>query len=195
MDELRPEVRPGTWVTFLEQVVNRCGDRREPGQTARVTSRFRNLINVDWGIPLGIHFRPDAGHLIDFPVSAVELNQRLTEERSRLNVDLPIDRGNVGPSCAATEPQPGGIMQREIGQRVVYVDKYGKPRDALVTQWWHQSKEVPDSDASVNLVFISSDVQKDDTYGRQLERETSVVHKSNQSAHGFYWCWPDEIGF
>lgn len=86
-------------------------------------------------------------------------------------------------------------MQREIGQGVIYVDKYGKARDALVTNWWHQSPERPDSEASVNIVFISDDVQKDDTYGRQLERETSVVHKSQQSAPGFYWCWPDEIGF
>ena len=53
---------------------------------------------------------------------------------------------------------------------------------------------------SVNLVFVSGDEAKDDQYGRQIERDTfigcladaierdtSVVHRMNQSAHGNYW--------
>lgn len=31
-----------------------------------------------------------------------------------------------------------------------------------------------------------------DSYGQQLIRESSVVHKGSQPAHGNYWVWPDE---
>lgn len=44
----------------------------------------------------------------------------------------------------------------------------------------------------VNVVFCSLEGDKTDPYGRQIERETSVVHKQEQSAGGFYWRWPDE---
>ncbi len=44
-----------------------------------------------------------------------------------------------------------------------------------------------------NLVFVSSEVDKTDPYGRQIERATSVVHRSKQPAHGRFWMWPDEM--
>jgi hypothetical protein len=83
----------------------------------------------------------------------------------------------------------------EVGQHVIYVDKFGKPRDALVTIWWlQQTAYQPETPApGCNLVFVSGDERKDDSCGRQTERETSVVHRSNQPAHGNFWCWPDEL--
>ena len=86
-------------------------------------------------------------------------------------------------------------MKREIGQSVVFVDKHGEPRPALVTAWWHGKPEDSDTSASANLVIVSNDGARTDKYGRQTEHETSVVHKSAQTAPGMYWCWPDEVGF
>lgn len=66
-----------------------------------------------------------------------------------------------------------------------YVDPRGEAHNALVTVWW--------SDVGCNVVFTSGDEEKRDSYGRQIERATSVVHKSMQPAHGNFWCWPDEL--
>lgn len=103
--------------------------------------------------------------------------------------------------CAALEPQKVGIiMERkyDIGERVIYVDKWGIPRDALITIWWAGGQEVAEyrsanGEPGCNLAFISGDPNRDDSCGRQIERETSVVHKTHQPAHGFYWCWEDEL--
>lgn len=108
-------------------------------------------------------------------------------------------------------------MERQytVGQHIVFVDGYGKRHPALVKCWWVQWPEggykndprFPDipaeaiayhkemhkgSEPGCNLVFVSSDVQRNDNCGRQTEIQTSVVHKSQQVAHGMYWCWPEE---
>lgn len=81
-----------------------------------------------------------------------------------------------------------------VGQPVIYVDEHALPRPALITaihgdEYEHEGvKHYP----CVNLVFASADTDKTDPYGRQIERETSVVHKLEQSAHGFYFMWTDE---
>lgn len=43
----------------------------------------------------------------------------------------------------------------------------------------------------INLVIVSGDERRQDSYGRQTEHVTSLVHKSD-GVHGFYWRWPDE---
>lgn len=85
-----------------------------------------------------------------------------------------------------------------IGERVIFVDKYSVPREALITIWWSGGQEVHEyrsanGEPGCNLAFISGDPARDDSCGRQIERETSVVHKSHQAAHGAYWCWEDEL--
>jgi hypothetical protein len=45
----------------------------------------------------------------------------------------------------------------------------------------------PENQPTINLVYVSTDEQKTDNYGRQIERRSSVVHKSNQGAPGYYW--------
>lgn len=75
----------------------------------------------------------------------------------------------------------------ETGQHVVYVDPKGVARPAVVTVAW--------SHTCVNVVFVSDDKSKTDSYGRQIERETSVIHASTPGrAHGNYWyaTSPDE---
>ena len=43
------------------------------------------------------------------------------------------------------------------------------------------------------VLGVIKDEKKTDTYGRQIERMTSVIHKSRQPAHGNYYIWPDEL--
>ena len=70
----------------------------------------------------------------------------------------------------------------KIGEVVSYADEYGEKVNALVTAV-HGSGDSP----SINLVFVTEDEAKVDSYGRQIDRATSVVHHSNQAAHGRYW--------
>jgi hypothetical protein len=44
-----------------------------------------------------------------------------------------------------------------------------------------------ESKPSINVVVVNNDENQTDTYGRKIERFTSVVHESNQYAHGNYW--------
>lgn len=83
----------------------------------------------------------------------------------------------------------------KTSDHVVYVDQVGRRHEALVTIVWENNPHYSPSTPApgCNLVFVSGDESKDDPYGRQIERETSVVHKTNQPAHGNYWLWPDEV--
>ena len=86
----------------------------------------------------------------------------------------------------------------EVGCHVIYVDEYGKKHDALVTNWFYGQQTVEQyvsekGEPGCNVLFLSSDEKKDDSYGRQSQHETSQVHKSFQPAHGSYWMWPDEV--
>jgi len=71
----------------------------------------------------------------------------------------------------------------ELGGFVTYVDSSGQEQFALVTAI-HGS---PENNPSINVIFVSDDETKTDAYGRQIERETSVVHESDQGAHGNFW--------
>ena len=85
-----------------------------------------------------------------------------------------------------------------IGAPIMWIDEHGVPHHALVTQWWTGNQEIREyrsenGEPGCNLVLVSSDETKKDQYGRQIEHKTSVVHKTKQSAHGWLWCWPDEV--
>ena len=82
----------------------------------------------------------------------------------------------------------------EIGQHVLYVDALSKPRPAILTAVWRSTPEYMKTRPipGVNLVVISDDEAKTDSYGRQIERFTSVVHMANQASPGWYWCLPSE---
>lgn len=80
-----------------------------------------------------------------------------------------------------------------IGDYVVFADPYGVEHDALITQVWDNggdSETYPNP--GVNLVYVSGDESKHDQYGQQIERTTSVVHRTSQSAHGMFWRRIDE---
>lgn len=108
------------------------------------------------------------------------------------------------------------VVQREYeaGVPIIFVDPHGIRRSALVTIWhcsdnrdqWLEAQrknletwakqeppvEVPVTETCCNLVWVSGDAKRTDSYGQQLIRESSVVHKGSQPAHGNYWLWPDE---
>lgn len=72
-----------------------------------------------------------------------------------------------------------------VGDVVEYVDPTGASRNALVTAVWAPRNGEP---PSLNLVFVSLDLNAQDPYGRQLaERATSVVHMLKQAAPGMFW--------
>lgn len=74
------------------------------------------------------------------------------------------------------------------GDHVIFVDAKGQEHDALVTEvfgseTWTRDYEGP----CINVVFVSTDENRTDQYGRQLERVTSVVPLDRQFAKGMYW--------
>lgn len=76
-----------------------------------------------------------------------------------------------------------------IGDHVIIVDKEGQSRNGLVTTTF----EGWQGNDGVNAVIVHKDEERTDSYGRQIDREyTSVPHKNEQAAPGYYWCWPDE---
>jgi len=68
-----------------------------------------------------------------------------------------------------------------VGKSIIYNDEYRKPHYALINQCWSLENNEP---AYINLVYVSSDSTKTDTYGRQIERSTSVYRKNEQNAAG-----------
>lgn len=74
-------------------------------------------------------------------------------------------------------------MTLQLGDVVVYVDTLRKKHNALVTAIHGD----PEDNPSINLLIVSTDVNKDDQYGRQIERQSSIVHSSSQSAAA--QCW------
>lgn len=88
---------------------------------------------------------------------------------------------------AQTVDTDGAVArQPQCGEVVVYVDPVGMRRPALVTQPWGPT--------CVNLVFVSGDESRSDSYGRQIERQSSCVHVSVMPVHGNYWRFTDEPG-
>lgn len=72
-----------------------------------------------------------------------------------------------------------------LGKPVTYVDPRGVEHAAVVTaDWGDGAIEFP----SLNVVFVTDDSTKQDPYGNQIERSTSVPHESNRGgAHGNFW--------
>lgn len=76
------------------------------------------------------------------------------------------------------------MAKPELGRSVIFVDPKGKQHDALVTAVW--------SDEMINLVYVSSDENRKDTFGRQTEHATSVHYKAGWQAHGNYFMFEGE---
>lgn len=77
----------------------------------------------------------------------------------------------------------------KIGDGVVYVDAVGQEHKALVTNEFSGGNT--EGDWSINVLYVNPDETMNDGYGRQILRETSVVAKAHQSAHGRYYYVPE----
>lgn len=75
----------------------------------------------------------------------------------------------------------------KVGGLVVFVDALGAQHNALVTAIWGDPEKVP----CINVVFVGAE-ELVDNYGRQIKRNTSLVHKSQQPAHGNYYMMPGD---
>jgi hypothetical protein len=82
----------------------------------------------------------------------------------------------------------------EVGDVIWFVDAVAVSHRALVTNVFDNGQPTSIPNPAVNLVFVSDDKLETDQYGRQIKRNTSVVHKLNQSAHGSFWHRTDEVG-
>ena len=72
----------------------------------------------------------------------------------------------------------------EIGDAVIYADPMGVTHNALITQVFpHPGGENP----LLNVAYVSNNEKRRDTFGRQIERRSSVPHKDAHPIHGNWW--------
>jgi hypothetical protein len=90
--------------------------------------------------------------------------------------------------------------QVHVGEKVIYFDEFGKEHTALTTAVWGDRYEVIDDNGgstlwepSINLLFVSPDEKREDSYGRQVERRSSCCPVSVQSAWGNCYCLPEQL--
>lgn len=67
----------------------------------------------------------------------------------------------------------------EVGELVIYHDSVGRGHNALVTAVYGQT--------CINAVYVSSNKDEQDSYGRQTKRTASCSHKTVTRAHGNYY--------
>jgi len=70
------------------------------------------------------------------------------------------------------------------GDMVIYTDSIRRDHNALVTAVW--------GPVCINVVYTSQDESKTDSYGRQIERQTSAM-KYDANNWNFGSCWR-EVG-
>lgn len=89
----------------------------------------------------------------------------------------------------------------EIGQHLRYCDQERMWHDALVLAIHGDVYSGKDADGKeflqypcVNLVFVVSNENQTDQYGRQTQKEgaTSVMHYEQYAPSGFFWCHPED---
>lgn len=73
----------------------------------------------------------------------------------------------------------------KVGDTVIYCDPTGVDHTALVTAVWPGATDL--SWPLVNLVYVSGLNTEQDSYGRQIKRQTSLGHKTQNAVHGQYW--------
>lgn len=131
----------------------------------------------------------------------------MTETKRELSTEDRISDLTDDIRATGLGPQESARLARKfVGQRlatasiqrrydhdahVIYVDPKGERHAALVTAWWGEGADHPAGrhEPSCNVAYVNGD---HDSVGKPVASASSVVHKSLQSAHGNYWCWPDE---
>lgn len=67
-------------------------------------------------------------------------------------------------------------MKNKAGDTVIFTDEFRRDHNALVTDVF--------SESCINVLFVSADPSKNDSYGRQIERRTSVGRYSEAFKFG-----------
>lgn len=98
----------------------------------------------------------------------------------------------------------------KIGCRVIFFDSHRQAHEGIVTNWFHGGSDgqtvaewlaentfgrTANNLPCCNIVWVSDDVDRKDSYGRQLERQTSTPYGRSMGSIpflGMCWCWPDE---
>lgn len=77
----------------------------------------------------------------------------------------------------------------KVGDVVIYADARGNDHNALIQCVW--------SETCINVIIVSQDEAKKDSFGRQIEHETSVGYRNPAWVHGKYWRWPgdEKLGY
>ena len=95
--------------------------------------------------------------------------------------------------------------QPKIGEAVIFFDQFGIEHHALLTNVFgerritkfkeHGTETLIEqvTNPCVNVLMVSPDTKREDSYGRQIERQTSCSHFSSSSAWGMFYCLPEEI--
>lgn len=74
----------------------------------------------------------------------------------------------------------------KVGEPVIFIDSMRNRVPALV-------QAVHGDYGCINLTHISTDKNRTDQYGRQIEHVTSISYHSDQHPTvGYCWCFPDE---
>lgn len=77
------------------------------------------------------------------------------------------------------------VKELKVGDPVIYHNPVGRAANALVTAIWGVT--------CLNIVLVSLDETKKDSYGRQIEHVSSCLHKEVlNGVHGNYWRLPNE---
>ena len=134
---------------------------------------------------IGMPYKPTdlrASKFDDIPVEIVDkslkmFGTRLSDDEVR-NLRLRLFGVAKEVSKAMETLEPG------VGASVIYVDQRGNHHAAIVTADWGAG--------TVNVVFVIEDETRQDNYGRQIERATSVPHKTKTNVHGYYWMFISE---
>lgn len=71
------------------------------------------------------------------------------------------------------------------GDHVIFIDEMKVEHNALVTNDFGADEH--GGTPAVNVVYISGNKDEEDPYGRQIKRETSIVHCNDNSAHARCW--------
>jgi hypothetical protein len=77
------------------------------------------------------------------------------------------------------------IKDIAVGDAVVFTSATAQEHKALVTAIWGDINSP--TEPAINIVLVSDDNTRNDQYGRQIERHSSVVHQKMQAAHGMFW--------
>jgi hypothetical protein len=89
----------------------------------------------------------------------------------------------------------------KVGDHVIYFDTLRRELNGILTAVHGEvsSSQVSMEDATqqwntpcVNLIFVTPEEAKTDSWGRQTDHASSCVHASSQRV-GYYWCWPEEV--